>query len=107
MDVNLRVKLKPLGVPYRRNPKDKASHDFIDLRTEPDRIAEIPEVASWPALKDALTTLNSAASKFGTLGCGCWFHDQKPPRALVRAWCYVDVCFADLRRNADPREFYN
>jgi len=52
---------------------DSNSHArFIDLRTEPYDIAEIPEADHYPALSRALRALNATRSPFLTAKCDAW-----------------------------------
>ena len=45
---------------------------FVDLRTEPFDIAEIPEAEDHPAIRRALRSLNASGSGFFTSKCDVW-----------------------------------
>ena len=45
---------------------------FINLRSEPYDLAEIPEAENYPALRRALRALNSPRSAFLTSKCDAW-----------------------------------
>ena len=45
---------------------------YVDLRTEPFDIAEIPEAENYPALRRALHSLNASGSAFLTSKCDVW-----------------------------------
>jgi hypothetical protein len=49
-----------------------SSARYIDLRTEPYDIAEIPEAEQYPALGRALRSLNAFRSPFLTAKCDVW-----------------------------------
>ncbi len=58
---------------------------WIDLRTQPDRVDEIAETASFPALEKLLRALNAPASPLWTSKCDLW---QEETGELA---CYVDL----------------
>lgn len=73
---------------------------LVDLRANPERVAEIPETACLPGLADALVNLNSPASAVWTAKCDVWQHlesfdplelDAIPGAAAVAVACYVDL----------------
>ena len=56
--------------PYDSNAKDPAyRHEPVDLRNEPDRVYELPEVERAPGLAPFLQLLNGKSSIFRTLAC--------------------------------------
>ena len=74
---------------------------FVDLRRNPERLAEIAEAVNFPALADLLRTLNSARSPMWTAKCDFWETEPAelastesgklaadPSTALA---CYVDL----------------
>jgi hypothetical protein len=105
VDVTLAVDLKPMGVPYLRPPSDHSA-SYVDLRREPHRINELPELREWPALRDALAKINAEGSMFKTLGCACWFHKVEPPALPIKCVAYVGFCYADVRGNLRPEPMY-
>jgi hypothetical protein len=58
---------------------------WLDLRTQPERVNEIAEVASFPALGKLLSALNAPASPWWTPKCDLW-REQTGELA-----CYVDL----------------
>jgi hypothetical protein len=62
-----------LVVPWSDAQSDTGSGaHFIDLRTHPYDLAEIPEAEQHPALARALRSLNAARSPFLTAKCDAW-----------------------------------
>lgn len=107
MDVFLTVSLQPLGVPYWRDPADTASAGFIDLKQEPHRLGEIPEVKGWPSLYRLLAELNAAESQLMSLGCGVFIYPpQAGANAQWSAYSYVGYSFANLSETADARVYF-
>jgi hypothetical protein len=73
---------------------------FIDLRVNPERAAELPEAASFPALAQALVTLNATGSPLWTSKCDLWPVPQgnfdpdeldAPPESVHALACYIDL----------------
>jgi hypothetical protein len=75
---------------------------LIDLRCEPERVLELPEVAQLPALAEALVKLNAATSSVWTSKCDVWPHleagefdsdemDAPPGSAAHAMGCYIDL----------------
>ncbi len=58
---------------------------FIDLKSDPKRLAEIEEVAAFPPLAALLLALNAAASPLWTSKCDLW---EPEPAASA---CYIDM----------------
>jgi hypothetical protein len=104
-EVLLTVDHKPLGVPYLRPSEDTESSSFIDLKKQPERIDEIPEVRSWPELKELVGEINKPFGIFKTLGCAefVYRNEGRPYKILT----YVDFCFAETTANADHGNFYD
>jgi hypothetical protein len=89
----------PLGIPYFRPGPD--SHDYLDLKREPQRADEIPELRKNPVLLDVVTTIN-VSTNLETFGCESWM--QHPwtgspwPEVKFRMGSYVDLAFFDARK---------
>lgn len=72
---------------------------FVDLRVQPERARELPEVAEAPSLADALIVLNSSASPVWTAKCDMWQADAFDPDeldapgegSLLALGCYIDL----------------
>lgn len=72
---------------------------LIDLRADPNRVSEIPEVNDLPALGEALLRLNDASSPVWTAKCDVWQVDEFDPdeldamRQLAKeaVACYIDL----------------
>ena len=76
-----------LIVPWSENPSSNHSHAnigarFIDLRSNPYDIAEIPEAEHNPTLARALRSLNATRSPFLTAKCDTW---------TLSASCHTDA----------------
>jgi hypothetical protein len=55
-------------LPYRAHG---STSDCIDLRSQPTRVDEIPELNQEPRLKPLINLLNDPSGMFMTHGCGC------------------------------------
>ncbi len=72
---------------------------FVDLRQFPNQAGELAEVQTFPALGDALISLNAEHSPVWTAKCDVWIVDEvdrfevdAPPEAAAHATaCYVDL----------------
>ncbi len=95
---------KPLVVPY---PVEREGEDFgyVDLRAEPERVGQLPEVRSYPQMGDLLTAINRTRSELRSLACSVtggfdvkigfiWYHTST-----------VDVAFVDVAKNRRKRAF--
>jgi hypothetical protein len=81
---------------------------FVDLRRFPDRISEIEETRSFPALAQALRQLNrsisSVDSQVWTSKCDVWVLEQLDPAEMdalieestVGLACYIDLLPRDV-----------
>jgi hypothetical protein len=78
---------------------DAAWPGLIDLRRQPERVAEISELSHLPALRDLLLHLNGAGSGFFTSKCDVWNPgevdadelDADRDSASCALACYVDL----------------
>jgi len=61
---------------------------FVDLRKEPERIAEIGEAAQFAPLARMLLALNGSVSCWWTSKCDLW---EESEDASTRLACYVDL----------------
>jgi hypothetical protein len=76
---------------------------FIDLRTEPARVAEIEEAARFPALAESLVRLNATSSPVWTAKCDVWPVEAFDPDeldadrkgAVSALACYIDLLPTD------------
>lgn len=87
---------KVLGIPYFKH--DAGSHSYVNLREEPQRIDEIPELKECPTFRDFVAALNSSQSPFQTFGCDKGKHDWSHAQysgCTVRYGSYLDVAFVD------------
>jgi hypothetical protein len=64
---------------------------FVDLRAQPDRIAEIAEARSFLPLATLLRTLNSSSSSWWTAKCDLWQPDAEVDGAVAQRACYIDL----------------
>jgi hypothetical protein len=70
---------------------------FVDLRENPERMTEIAEAVSFPALGGLLLALNGAESPVWTAKCDLWEPEQEALGGTADAGvnaalaCYVDV----------------
>ena len=78
---------------------------FIDLRSNPEAIASVPEAAGVPALRDALALLNSSESPVFTSKCDVWTlasdeldpfeYDFTPDETQVGCASWIDLVARD------------
>jgi len=107
VNVFLTVSAQPLGIPYWREPSDAASAGYIDLKGEPHRLDEVPEIKGWPSLHELLGQLNTAESHLMSLGCGVFIYPPNGSSQLQwSAFAYVGYCFADLSQLTDARIYF-
>jgi hypothetical protein len=85
---------------------------FVDLRFSSNRVAELTEIQTLPALANALVQLNAAASPLWTSKCDVWPVDgfdrlelDAPAEAATHGIaCYVDILHAPPARWGDTSE---
>jgi hypothetical protein len=86
---------------------------FVNLSQVPGRADTLPEVASLPALSNALQQLNSRESSVWTVKCDVWplpdpgeidpYEMECDPEIANHAWaCYIDILSRASRQWADP-----
>jgi hypothetical protein len=61
-----------LGVPYPPKHSNSENAGYFDLKKEPSRISELPELKGWPEFETFIKAVNSRASFFRTLRCDVW-----------------------------------
>jgi hypothetical protein len=75
---------------------------FVDLQRHPERAEDLPETAQFPALAEALISLNAADSPVWTSKCDYWPHLEAdefdpdeldaPPGCTAHAMgCFIDL----------------
>jgi hypothetical protein len=90
-------------VPYdAREYAGGRNQAYEDLKKDPERIEAIPELASLPALRGFVRTMNARDSAFRTLGCHVMKAQQIPDGFKAGIWCYVDIAFEALSWNDTP-----
>ena len=104
--LSLRVKFKVLGVPYLWPESDPNSASYIDLRREPDRIGELPELHRWPVLRATVELLNSPSGQFRSIGCEHVASEWGPAAEAVQYCGYVGYCWANNDWNQDVLHYY-
>lgn len=100
----LKVNFEGLGVPYWRSEDDLKSHSYIDLKQQPERSAELPEIQDWPELKIAIDKINGHRL-FKTLGCGSWVHETESPDQ-IQFTSYIAFCYDQMKLNEDAQAYY-
>jgi hypothetical protein len=82
---------------------------FVDLQRHPERAGNLPEVAQFPALGEALARLNAADSPVWTSKCDFWPHleaDEFDPDELdapLGCTAHAMGCFIDLLPKSDQQ----
>lgn len=109
----------PYFDPNECNPTER--HEYVDLRTNPAGVDELPELNQEPLYKDYLLQINGANTIFRTFGCNLSFSpgekavirpptapDEEPEiqRQACEAQSYVHVGFADLSRCTALDDYY-
>ena len=77
---------------------------FIDLRISPERAADFPETAAFPALADVLVRLNGPGSPVWTSKCDVWEPASFDPDELDApegTGNHAIACYFDLLRRSD------
>jgi hypothetical protein len=74
---------------------------FVDLRSSPERIAEIAEAVAFPPLGRLLLALNAAGSPLWTAKCDLWETDAAEPAGTDASTTHSGVpcalsCYLDL-----------
>lgn len=93
------------GIPYDRDFTDTGSHNYVDLRNNPDLISELPELRDRPALRHAVQVLNDPRVCFSTVGIGEWQLPGSPGRP-VQLCTYFQFRYHDSNRCASPLLLY-
>jgi hypothetical protein len=93
------------AIPYPSadHENGRRNYGFVDLRTHPHLIAQVPEAIGKPGLIELLQYLNSDLSPVMTLGCEngvflCQNQNADGPTCYVGS--YVDLAFRDPYRNS-------
>jgi hypothetical protein len=82
---------------------------FFDLRSNPEFINQIPEVAELPALGRILVRLNADASRIWTSKCGVWElsdpdrFDPDELNAPAGGTAHACCCYVDLLPKSDAQ----
>jgi len=82
---------------------DGAWDGWVNLRSDPGRVAEIGEAVQFPALAESLVRLNAAHSPVWTAKCDVWPVESFDPdeldadreSALAALGCYIDLLATD------------
>lgn len=82
-------KNETLGVPYSRPPDDPSSHSYIDLKKEPWRLDEIPELRDDAALKRVVMKINEQGGFFRSIGCERWADERNSADGILHFGSYV------------------
>lgn len=78
----------PLELPYFRSD-DPESHDFVDLKRNPERIIELPELRLEPELERLVRELNASDGHFKTTGCSVWYDEEERPEGTLHYGSYL------------------
>ena len=98
-ELPLTVNHRGMTVPYHR-PDDPNSHDFVDLKANPEKTDLLPELRDWPELKATIKTIIGLKG-FQTLGCGNW--QELDANSQMISSSYVQLCFVhpELRNHVE------
>lgn len=93
---------KPLVVPY---PVEGEDFGYVDLRAEPERVGQLPEVRSYPQMGDLLTAINRTRSGLRSLACSVTGGFDVKVKVFWYHTSTVDVAFVDVAKNRRKRAF--
>jgi hypothetical protein len=91
----------PLGITYLRDERN--SHSYVNLKLQPERESELPELQKSSVLRDLVLTITKE-SVLQTFGCEVWLTNpaQSPwpdkPEYTFQAGSYLDLAFVDERK---------
>src|SRR6185503_13857668 len=90
-----------LGIPYPPDLDDGGGNaGYFDLKLEPEKIANIHELQSWPELRDLVMLINHKDSFFRTLRCQAFFSGAPENLPFRRVYfSYTTVAFEILDYN--------
>lgn len=109
----------PYFDPDECDPNER--HEYVDLRSQPDVIDDLPEITAVPVLKGLLLKINGPNTIFRTFGCNFYFSPGEtteigPPIAPSTepqtqttadiANSYLHVGFADIDRCTSLDDYY-
>src|SRR5437899_3487367 len=77
-------------------PWATAEAQFIDLRAEPERVAELPEMLVFPSLREFLLAVNARQSPLASAKCDAWSSTELAEEELSFGAPLKFVCYADL-----------
>lgn len=82
-----------LEIPWK---SEDGSLYYVNLKSAPERISELPEMAQFPELKPFLLILNARDTPLLTAKCDAWFsRDLLPEEDIFNADCKL-ICYVDL-----------
>lgn len=96
-----------LGIPYPKEI-DAELHNlgYFDLKKEPQRIAEIYELAGWPEFQEFIALINRKDSFFKSLRCDVWFASlPQHPQFTRIAVGYVTIAFENMALNLSKENY--
>lgn len=94
------------GIPYRPNVRpDGENFGYFDLKRDPQRIDEIPELRDWPPLRKLVQSLNEQTSFFRTIACDTGVLDVSGSPPSKRVGCYFRIAFEVLKWNLEKENY--
>ncbi|MEI8373634.1 MAG: hypothetical protein WCJ35_12475 [Planctomycetota bacterium] len=89
-------------------------HEYVDLRSNPGGVNDLPEIRHAPRLKDFLLAINGNGTFFRTFGCNYVLFPEETietehaTRTITpaAAHSYVHVGFADISRCENLDDYY-
>jgi hypothetical protein len=94
------------GFPYPPKERDDdTNHGYFDLKRNPGKIPEIPEVQHWPELREFLTSVNDPRSLYRTLGCAVGVAQSDDSAYQIKVGGYVDIAIEVLGFNTTKENF--
>ena len=107
MQISIGFRHHPLALPYPAiDLPDQIRHRYIDLRSQPELIHQLPELKGAPVLCDGIQAINAPQSYFRTLGCEKAVSDLSHPTFKKKIVSYIDLAFADWNENKQLHTFF-
>lgn len=90
-------------IPYQAAPDTDTKTGFMDLKTQPEVIAALPECRKLPAFTQYLTAINGADT--GVFSIGCHFAQHSVAQGC-KATGYLEFAFNDQALVQDPNHYF-
>ena len=90
-------------VPVKREHRE--NHGYIDLKRNPERVDDVPEIQSEPELREFIKELNHARSLFRSAGCDTNHGPHDDPIYKYGMSSFVTLVYEIVDWNCNARNF--